>query len=839
MTGRVRIRILAVALALALAGCMSVQRVGAPVMGEGRAPSLSRSGFRHDPMRFLEADRSVQGAMVRTFVFGNPLPTDGDLLRARIDEVARAVGEIAEKPDSNPADVLGRTRELIELGCPVDHPRVKELVSLARATLQGADLAKTMEGAQFYALQTLCYTGVTDAPGVAAALRWQASNPGAWLGKGCPWGTKLTIQTLWAGRDVVDATEAVGKGLRWMVDRTNEAGCLEYFDPWGFLDAAGTVDHPLTEGVVLKQLPMILRAQRADGGWGKRSFVTFRALVKHGLLDRLRTVPPLPPDWLIVRFVPAPGEDLRGLAWDGRRFWVYSPTTNEAIAVSPMDGSVRHRVRLPHGEVSGIGCWGEVLAVAQKRPKRLLTVSPDSGDVLTERALDQVHDVGAVAEADGRICVADLWVPGVWVFDADPRAPGRYRQLAGPLPGALSGAAQGVWHVDLWASAVIKSGPRGELLDWGEAPFGPSTAGVAWDGRRLWALDGAKKRICALAKSPRADLSYRWLERTVRVRLEPILADGTTFVEADTRLHVTNSASIPVQVTGAFELNRWLWPQPHDFAVEVPADSTRMISIRVGAVGPAAVGRLQPLVARWSAAYRHIRRRRPATRGVLSVDVLSAYGCPRSSGHVRVDGDLGEWDELPLACTEPRLLLMTPHSWTGPQDCSFRFGVAFDDRFLYVALEVFDDTVVSDGVSPPWLQDGVEVRLDARPGPARAFRGGIEFADVLLVALSPGVTPDDFRLHAAERMPDGLQARCRRTPDGYVSEIAVPVAYLDAMQGGDWRDFRLNIAVDDHDGAVRDRAQAAQLWWQPDWRRPEDVPGSGTFRQKGLPKGSR
>jgi hypothetical protein len=67
-----------------------------------------------------------------------------------------------------------------------------------------------------------------------------------------------------------------------------------------------------------------------------------------------------------------------------------------------------------------------------------------------------------------------------------------------------------------------------------------------------------------------------------------------------------------------------------------------------------------------------------------------------------------------------------------------------------------------------------------------------------------------------------------RTPTGHNTEIAIPVEYLESLQGKPWKDFRLNIAVDDFD---RD-ARGAQLWWQVDWRTRSAHTGSGTFERK-------
>ena len=37
-------------------------------------------------------------------------------------------------------------------------------------------------------------------------------------------------------------------------------------------------------------------------------------------------------------------------------------------------------------------------------------------------------------------------------------------------------------------------------VDWGEIPFG-KLSGLAWDGKNLWAIDNATKRICVIEKA--------------------------------------------------------------------------------------------------------------------------------------------------------------------------------------------------------------------------------------------------------------------------------------------------------------------------------------------------
>jgi hypothetical protein len=68
---------------------------------------------------------------------------------------------------------------------------------------------------------------------------------------------------------------------------------------------------------------------------------------------------------------------------------------------------------------------------------------------------------------------------------------------------------------------------------------------------------------------------------------------------------------------------------------------------------------------------------------------------------------------------------------------------------------------------------------------------------------------------------------CKQTDDGYTFEAAIPLAGITAQYGDDWQQngMRINIAVNDRDVA----GGQAQLWWQPDWRTAENIPGSGTL----------
>jgi hypothetical protein len=73
--------------------------------------------------------------------------------------------------------------------------------------------------------------------------------------------------------------------------------------------------------------------------------------------------------------------------------------------------------------------------------------------------------------------------------------------LAGAGPDSIAAQGDTLWHVDFWSHLLIRTGSDGRLLDWGEKPFWDA-AGLAFDGERLWVLDGKNCRICAIEKAP-------------------------------------------------------------------------------------------------------------------------------------------------------------------------------------------------------------------------------------------------------------------------------------------------------------------------------------------------
>lgn len=216
-----------------------------------------------------------------------------------------------------------------------------------------------------------------------------------------------------------------------------------------------------------------------------------------------------------------------------------------------------------------------------------------------------------------------------------------------------------------------------------------------------------------------------------------------------------------------------------------------------------------------------------ALSGHTALSAVRTIQAEVSAAPVTVDGALGDWPSLPHEVDAPLQILNDAKAWRGREDSRFRIGIRHDADHVYVAVEVNDDELNSEAGVYPWQQDGIELRIDARPEPTRAHgRGHRDGRSSLLLALSPSSSADDDRLVQEGWLnapPAGTELACVKTATGFVTEVKLPRAYLDGVHGGRAHELRLNVTVNDRDAD----GQSQSFWW-PDWRSREDVPGSGT-----------
>ena len=193
-----------------------------------------------------------------------------------------------------------------------------------------------------------------------------------------------------------------------------------------------------------------------------------------------------------------------------------------------------------------------------------------------------------------------------------------------------------------------------------------------------------------------------------------------------------------------------------------------------------------------------------------------------------IDGKLSDWKNLQFKNLKPPMIKhLDRKKWGGIKDCYFEFDVACDKDYVYIAIKVIDDEVIAKKGLPPWDQDGIELRIDAREAQLRIKgKGKKEFKEIMLYGISPGKSASDQWIYpkSLKQLPKGSKYVCVQTKDGYIAEFAVPISYFNDKAKGHWDGFRLNICIDD-----KDSDSTNQIWWKPDWRTRKNIKGSGAF----------
>ena len=353
-------------------------------------------------------------------------------------------------------------------------------------------------------------------------------------------------------------------------------------------------------------------------------------------------------------------------------------------------------------------------------------------------------------------------------------------------------------------------------------------------------LDGIHDEDVATAE---AVAFYQQLAGAGSVESDAVFADGEKFTRARVKVRLLNKGNIPLRIRGTFAPHASLSVSPSEIDVTVPPMpaktpagavpkmSVEIVDVEVRAAGGVSAGGLSPLRLAWTSTGKPETGKPVSIQGEWAFRVLQKFACPPRKGEIVVDGKLNDWKSLPVDARAFDDIRHDAETYSGPEDCRYRFGVAHDENFLYLAIETTDDKSYQDPKKWVWLQDGVEIRLCALPEPARsASRGLNEGKDILAILTSPAAAAGGkMILLGRESLPKGTKVVCVKTARGHNTEVAIPVSYLNAKQGGAWKEFRLNVAVDDFDGP---KDGGAQLWWRPDWRYEKSFPGSGTFRRK-------
>ena len=212
------------------------------------------------------------------------------------------------------------------------------------------------------------------------------------------------------------------------------------------------------------------------------------------------------------------------------------------------------------------------------------------------------------------------------------------------------------------------------------------------------------------------------------------------------------------------------------------------------------------------------------------VQVVPAITAPAMAAAPTIDGDLTEFGDLETYA------IPFSNLWEGETtdeaDLTGSFSVAYDDEFLYVAIDVVDDTVVSNiapnDIKGHWRSDSVEITVDpAGPGAS----------EHTLTTFKTGIFPFDTEGNVqAERDADAnqgvisvtapdMQVASSATDSGYALEVAIPWnAVPGEVSPGDTIGFNILIYdCDNASAAVGENCNEARTAWSA-WSQIQGTP---------------
>jgi hypothetical protein len=306
--------------------------------------------------------------------------------------------------------------------------------------------------------------------------------------------------------------------------------------------------------------------------------------------------------------------------------------------------------------------------------------------------------------------------------------------------------------------------------------------------------------------------------------VSPMMVNAERFSRGSTEIRITNDSDVPMEVGLRINPNTWFTPDIIERHLNVAPNSVEVIDLNLTGAS-ILLGKAKPVSI--SAAVKYKPQNLPEIKLDYSQNIFPERKVylPKARGPRVVDGDLSDWPALPYE-DHPDYVESDPFSHTGDKaDGSFRFGVAYDDKFVYIAASVTDDEVLISQDNRPYNQDGFHVNLDGRPEAVSAVNTST--GDALYIGHSPGPNGQgNESLYLPDRLPDETKAVTVRTSKGYDTEIAIPLHYITALQGEDWKTVRINTDITDFD---RDYRHKSTIWWKPDWRDSDNVAGSGMF----------
>ena len=168
------------------------------------------------------------------------------------------------------------------------------------------------------------------------------------------------------------------------------------------------------------------------------------------------------------------------------------------------------------------------------------------------------------------------------------------------------------------------------------------------------------------------------------VLVSPILGDDDRFEKGASEIRLTNDADVPLEIIGSFEDHDLLEASPATFQALLPPNSVEQIQLTVSAGKGHSIDELSPMQLQWQARYTGTEEEfPPSSTAVLTWSSPAFTSCAGVRSRWSWTAICPTGMKLPLDVQRPSLIKFAADSWMGPEDCSWRFAVEYDEDKLY------------------------------------------------------------------------------------------------------------------------------------------------------------
>ena len=191
--------------------------------------------------------------------------------------------------------------------------------------------------------------------------------------------------------------------------------------------------------------------------------------------------------------------------------------------------------------------------------------------------------------------------------------------------------------------------------------------------------------------------------------------------------------------------------------------------------------------------------------------LASSIGNPNDKTEVKklskkiiVDGDLSDWTgsgytEIYLTGKNNRNIEMTLGSIRDDTDLSAVFYLGHDDKNLYIAGRIRDDSLVTNETRDMiYKDDCVEIYFDTNKDGYYFNRNPYDY-QLGIAPYGPAKKAQEWAWGYAQKAPDNIPYAAKLTPDGYTIEVQIPFDAINGLKYENGKTIGFTISVHDRD----------------------------------------